>query len=173
MDVSRIRALRGPNLWTRHTAIEALVRCQPEDQLSAHPGFESRLRHLFPGIAVAEDCNNFTPASDVIIGAKQLPKLRQFIRLCKINKQIAKGKRVPSFAPHHRQTRDAAAEGYAWVGKAIMSGILTESGSYGAEMALGNIFGFADPDATALSAINQDLQQQVEYVHVRLLHLIK
>ena len=47
MDVSRIRALRGPNLWTRHTAIEALVRCQPEDQLSAHPGFESRLRHLF------------------------------------------------------------------------------------------------------------------------------
>jgi cyanophycin synthetase len=26
MEVSRIRALRGPNLWTRHTAVEALVR---------------------------------------------------------------------------------------------------------------------------------------------------
>lgn len=72
-------------------------------------------------------------------------------------KQIAKGKRVPSFRPHHRQTRDAAEEGYAWVGKAIMSGILTESGSYGAEMALGNVFGFSDPDATALSEINTDL----------------
>ena len=27
MDVSRIRALRGPNLWSRHTAIQAIVRC--------------------------------------------------------------------------------------------------------------------------------------------------
>jgi cyanophycin synthetase len=25
MEVSRIRALRGPNLWSRHTAIEAIV----------------------------------------------------------------------------------------------------------------------------------------------------
>ena len=25
MDVSRIRALRGPNLWSRHTAIQAIV----------------------------------------------------------------------------------------------------------------------------------------------------
>ena len=28
MDVSRIRALRGPNLWSRHTAIQAIVTCQ-------------------------------------------------------------------------------------------------------------------------------------------------
>jgi cyanophycin synthetase len=27
MDISRIRALRGPNLWSRHTAIEAIVTC--------------------------------------------------------------------------------------------------------------------------------------------------
>ncbi len=27
IEVSRIRALRGPNLWTRHTAVEAMVRC--------------------------------------------------------------------------------------------------------------------------------------------------
>ena len=27
MEVSRIRALRGPNLWSRHTAIEAIVIC--------------------------------------------------------------------------------------------------------------------------------------------------
>jgi cyanophycin synthetase len=28
MDVSRIRALRGPNLWSRHTAIQAIVSCE-------------------------------------------------------------------------------------------------------------------------------------------------
>ena len=27
MEVTRIRALRGPNLWSRHTAIEAIVSC--------------------------------------------------------------------------------------------------------------------------------------------------
>ena len=51
MEVSRIRALRGPNLWTRHTAVEAMVRCgDNETDLNKLPGFESRLRHLFPGI---------------------------------------------------------------------------------------------------------------------------
>jgi cyanophycin synthetase len=51
MEVSRIRALRGPNLWTRHTAIEALVRCEAHElDLSAHASFESHLRHLFPGL---------------------------------------------------------------------------------------------------------------------------
>jgi cyanophycin synthetase len=51
MEVSRIRALRGPNLWTRHTAVEAMVRCgDNETDLAKLPGFEARLRHLFPGI---------------------------------------------------------------------------------------------------------------------------
>lgn len=31
MDISRIRALRGPNLWGRHTAIEAVVQHSPQD----------------------------------------------------------------------------------------------------------------------------------------------
>lgn len=49
MEVSRIRALRGPNLWTRHTAVEAMVHCDgPHDALDAHPEFEARLRRLFP-----------------------------------------------------------------------------------------------------------------------------
>ena len=29
MQITRIRALRGPNLWTRSTAIEAIVQCEP------------------------------------------------------------------------------------------------------------------------------------------------
>ncbi|MDO8719435.1 MAG: cyanophycin synthetase [Polaromonas sp.] len=52
MEVSRIRALRGPNLWSRHTALEAIVTCTvPECAASSLPGFEQRLRALFPGMA--------------------------------------------------------------------------------------------------------------------------
>lgn len=40
------------------------------------------------GMAVAEQTNNFTPASDAIIEAKQLPQLAKFIQLCKVNKKI-------------------------------------------------------------------------------------
>ena len=54
MDVSRIRALRGPNLWSRHTAIEAIVRCtEAERDITRQPAFEPRLRTLFPAIAEA------------------------------------------------------------------------------------------------------------------------
>ncbi len=53
MDVSRTRALRGPNLWSRHIAIEAVVACQPaECTVSQMTGFEARLRALFPAIGV-------------------------------------------------------------------------------------------------------------------------
>ena len=51
MEVSRIRALRGPNMWSRHTAIEAVVSCSDtERNIAEIPGFEGRLRALFPGI---------------------------------------------------------------------------------------------------------------------------
>ena len=51
MDVSRTRALRGPNMWSRHTAIEAVVHCsEAERSLERLPGFEPRLRKLFPTI---------------------------------------------------------------------------------------------------------------------------
>ena len=51
MDVSRIRALRGPNLWSRHTAIEAIVSCATaECAISDLPGFEAGLRARFPAI---------------------------------------------------------------------------------------------------------------------------
>jgi cyanophycin synthetase len=51
MEVSRIRALRGPNLWSRHTAIEAIVSCSgTECSIGDIPGFEIRLRARFPEI---------------------------------------------------------------------------------------------------------------------------
>jgi len=53
MEVSRIRALRGPNLWSRHTAIEAIVYCDEEERSIAQmPGFETRLRERFPELAM-------------------------------------------------------------------------------------------------------------------------
>ena len=49
MDVTRIRALRGPNLWSRHTAIQAIVTCEGAESAIANlPGFEARLRDRFP-----------------------------------------------------------------------------------------------------------------------------
>ena len=49
MEVSRIRALRGPNLWSRHTAIQAIVTCEgAECAIADLPGFEARLRDRFP-----------------------------------------------------------------------------------------------------------------------------
>jgi cyanophycin synthetase len=51
MDVSRIRVLRGPNLWSKHTAIEAIVSCSAvECSIGDMPDFEARLRARFPQI---------------------------------------------------------------------------------------------------------------------------
>src|SRR5438445_3140460 len=48
LDVSRVRALRGPNLWSRHTAIEAIVSCHGDSH--GGPGYLARLRERFPEI---------------------------------------------------------------------------------------------------------------------------
>lgn len=51
MEVSRVRALRGPNLWSHHTSVEAIVACDSSEQSLANlPGFEARLRARFPAI---------------------------------------------------------------------------------------------------------------------------
>lgn len=51
MEVSRIRPLRGPNLWSRHTAIEAVVSCTANEQ-GLHPQHptEQHLRRIFPQV---------------------------------------------------------------------------------------------------------------------------
>lgn len=60
MDVSRIRALRGPNLWSRHTAIEAIVSCtEAERAIDSIRDFEIRLRVRFPHIGFLQ------PAGDI------------------------------------------------------------------------------------------------------------
>jgi cyanophycin synthetase len=51
MNILNIRALRGPNLWSLHTSIQAVVSCEgAELRLDEMNGFETRLRERFPEI---------------------------------------------------------------------------------------------------------------------------
>jgi len=64
MEVSRIRALRGPNLWSRHTALEAIVACSAvECNITGLAGFEPRVRALFPGMGALRQTGHAGPAS--------------------------------------------------------------------------------------------------------------
>lgn len=55
MKVLRIRALRGPNLWSQHTSIEATIFCSgSENSIDTIPGFEARLRERFPEISLLQ-----------------------------------------------------------------------------------------------------------------------
>ncbi len=64
MQVTRIRALRGPNLWSKHTAIEAIVTCDvAERDLRAMPSFETRLLELFPSMGALRGNTASTPFS--------------------------------------------------------------------------------------------------------------
>ena len=52
MEVTRLRALRGPNLWSHHTAIQTVVSCsESECSIGTMDGFETRLRARFPEIS--------------------------------------------------------------------------------------------------------------------------
>ncbi len=62
MKLSRIRALRGPNLWTHHTAIEVVVTCDPQHcNITDFAGFESRLRSRFPAISPLQSLGQTGP----------------------------------------------------------------------------------------------------------------
>ncbi|SFB69520.1 cyanophycin synthetase [Polaromonas sp. OV174] len=64
MEVSRIRALRGPNLWSRDTALEAIVACSAaECSIDSLPGFEPRVRALFPDMGTLRDTGHAGPVS--------------------------------------------------------------------------------------------------------------
>ncbi|OQW89331.1 MAG: cyanophycin synthetase [Rhodoferax ferrireducens] len=62
MKLSRIRALRGPNLWTQRTAIEVVVTCNPaEASMTDVPGFEPGLRERFPSISPLQPVGQDAP----------------------------------------------------------------------------------------------------------------
>ncbi|MGE0802560.1 MAG: cyanophycin synthetase [Lautropia sp.] len=64
MNVTRIRALRGPNRWSRQTAIEALVECDElERAVERIPGFEQRLRLRCPQLPELRPATSVEPVS--------------------------------------------------------------------------------------------------------------
>ena len=64
MEVSRIRALRGPNLWSRQTSIEAIVSCEPQEcEMLPGNDFEKQLRRIFPAVGPLEGSRPGQPAS--------------------------------------------------------------------------------------------------------------
>ena len=64
MEVSRIRALRGPNLWSRHTAIEAIITCTADEQgLNPQHPIEQQLRRIFPEVGPFDSLRPGQPIS--------------------------------------------------------------------------------------------------------------
>ncbi|MET0267854.1 MAG: cyanophycin synthetase, partial [Duganella sp.] len=64
MEVIRTRALRGPNLWSHHTAVEVIVSCPPEQRsIRQLPGFEQRLQARFPALGVLQPAGNHNDVS--------------------------------------------------------------------------------------------------------------
>ena len=64
MPITRTRALRGPNRWTRRTAREALVQCASnEHDIQQLPGFVDRLRARFPQVGALHPKSAGQPVS--------------------------------------------------------------------------------------------------------------
>jgi P-type Cu+ transporter len=94
---SYLRQLLGPNT-------DLYFNQQPADKLTIIEALQKKgsktvmigdglndagaLKQSHVGIAITDDTNNFTPASDAILDASKLPQLEQFIQLAKANKVI-------------------------------------------------------------------------------------
>lgn len=72
-------------------------------------------------------------------------------------KRIAKDQPVPDFKPTFKRQARGEVTTAAWVGEQIMSGVLSGSGSYGANVVLGDLFGAANPTSAELASINTEL----------------
>ncbi|HEX4855235.1 MAG TPA: cyanophycin synthetase [Limnobacter sp.] len=67
MKIERIRALRGPNLWSKNTSLEALVFCEENERIyDRFASVELRVRSALPGLgslrATGLEQNNITLA---------------------------------------------------------------------------------------------------------------
>ncbi|NLZ12413.1 MAG: cyanophycin synthetase, partial [Alcaligenaceae bacterium] len=64
MEITRIRALRGPNLWGRQTAVEAIVSCTDNElDIEAMNGFDVAIRARFPDIDLLKPAGQEQPLS--------------------------------------------------------------------------------------------------------------
>ncbi|MFA7624695.1 MAG: cyanophycin synthetase, partial [Pusillimonas sp.] len=64
MEITRIRALRGPNLWGRQTAVEAIVSCTDNElDIESMNGFDVAIRARFPDIDLLKPAGQEQPLS--------------------------------------------------------------------------------------------------------------
>ena len=84
MDIIRLRALRGPNLWGRHTAIEATLHCPSCTRTSADlPDITKRIQARFPGLGAL-------PVQGPSAQATPLP-LPELVAIAALSLQISAG----------------------------------------------------------------------------------
>jgi Cu+-exporting ATPase len=96
-EMSYLRKLMGPKATLRFTQqasdkLNYILNLQKEGSrvLMIGDGLNDAgaLKQSDVGISIAENSNNFTPASDGILEAAQLSQLPHFINICKANKRI-------------------------------------------------------------------------------------
>lgn len=96
-EAQRLRKLMGKDATLRfqqqpHDKLDYILHLQEKGNrvLMIGDGLNDAgaLKQSDMGISLTENSNNFTPASDGILEAKQLLMLPAFIRLCKANKRI-------------------------------------------------------------------------------------
>lgn len=64
MQLTRIRALRGPNLWGRQTSIEAIVSCEPSERdIDPQDSLAMRIRARFPDIDLLRPAGQEQPVT--------------------------------------------------------------------------------------------------------------
>jgi cyanophycin synthetase len=64
MDVTRLRPLRGPNMWTRRTAFQAVVTCRDDErEIADVPALERRLRTILPSVPALQNPQRRGPVS--------------------------------------------------------------------------------------------------------------
>jgi Cu+-exporting ATPase len=104
-EESTLRGLTGENTMI-------LFRLSPQEKLQYIRDLQARNKRVImlgdglndagalmeseTGIAITEDRNNFTPASDAILDATSFAKLPAFLRLCRTNKKIVKASFIVS-----------------------------------------------------------------------------
>jgi cyanophycin synthetase len=99
MEIRQIRALRGPNIWTRLTVLEVVIALREMDfPLREIPGFEARLKQWFPRLFAPPAAGH----SDTPLGSLNLAHAVERVAL-ELQQQagvpVSFGKTVPQAEP--------------------------------------------------------------------------